>query len=97
MAITRREFLKLAAVGGLSLLIPGSEAESPYLPSLPERPIRSEQAVFFIMPDKIDGDFKSWGGTLREINSFETAVGHRVHGLSFFCRSGQKTARPEYH
>jgi hypothetical protein len=94
MGITRREFMKLAALGGLSLLVPGSETESLHLPSLPEKPIKQEQAVIFVMPDIIEGDFKTWGRTLSETTYFEDVVGHRVQGLSFFADLDKKPPEP---
>lgn len=94
--ISRRDFLKLIVAGGASALLSrSSNPEKLFGPSPQEKEIRNGQGVLFIMPASIDGDFISGGKTLEEIKTFESAVGHRVQGLSFFADMDQKKPREE--
>lgn len=65
----------------------GGSPEKFTSPSLPEKPIRRNQGVIFIMPSNKNME--------DDINSFEQAVNHRVQGLSFFADLDKKLPNPE--
>ncbi len=75
--IGRRRFLELSALGIGTLTFRNIiERLDLTTPSLPEKEISRGQGVLFIMLNS----FKA-----NEIETFENAIGHRVHGLSYFA------------
>lgn len=82
VTISRRDFLKLGAAGLASALLGGSVPENLAAPALPERPIRPNQGVLFVMPTLKD--------VQEDVKVFEGAMGHRAQGLSFFADLDKK-------
>ncbi len=84
--ISRRDLLKLGGLGLAAALLGPSNPENLDFTSLPERPIRKDQGAIFIMTPT---------ETYKEdVKSFEYALNHRVHGLSFFCDLDNKQPDP---
>lgn len=79
--------MKLGAAGVASLFFDGANPINLAAPTLPEKPIRLGQGVFFVMP--------TLKNVVSDVQTFEEALGHRAQGLSFFADLDRKppTAR----